>query len=131
MNKDEDITELKKFKNLESIEFSRFTFTELPIEIKKFKNLEEIKLYKCNNLTSLPNWLSKFKKLKKLSIDDCPTLSNIEDIIVQLKGLSKVYTMNYDFKLGFEEEMKQKNPSLTIDSWHGSEDSFEIIEEEK
>ncbi|MBK8820329.1 MAG: hypothetical protein IPN49_15015 [Saprospiraceae bacterium] len=115
----EDISGLSKFKNLTSIKFSRFTFGELPKDIKKFKKLEEINLYECNNLTSLPKWLKKYKNLTELHIIDCKKIGNLEDKIEQHRTLKRVYTMNYHFKPGFETEMKEKNPSLTIDSWHG------------
>jgi hypothetical protein len=115
----EDISELSQFKNLTSVKFSRFTFDNLPKDLKKLKKLEEIKLYKCNNLTSLPKWFVKYTYLTTLNIVECEKISNLEGIIEQLKTLKKVYTMNYHFKTDFENKMKEKNPALTIDAWHG------------
>ena len=130
IKKDEDISSLSKFKNLESIEFYQSSFTELPIAIKKFSKLKNIQLVECDQLKSLPKWLSKLKFLEQLDLSSCKNLKEIELVIPTLKSLKKLNTMNYTLSQNFKDQLKLSNPDLILNDWFGnrSDDDDILIE---
>ncbi len=127
LKKDDDISSLSNFKNLESIEFYKSSFTELPPAIKKLTKLKNIRLYECDQLTSLPKWLSTLKSLEKLDLSSCKNLRDIDLVIPTLKSLKNLNTMNYTMSQNFKDQIKNSNPNLIINDWFGSRSDDEDI----
>jgi hypothetical protein len=127
IKKDDDISSLSKFKNLESIEFYQSSFTELPPSIKKLAKLKNIRLVECDQLKVLPKWLSGLKFIEKLDLSSCKNLKEIEIIIPTLKSLKTLNTMNYTMSQSFKDQLKKSNPNLIINDWFGSRNDDEEI----
>ncbi len=126
----EDITRLKEFKNLRSLEFFDFKFTSLPPVIKKLKYLKALDLTLCRSITALPAWLSDLKSLKFIDIHDCKNLRNIEPVLLKIPQLKAVTTMNYDFDDNFLLKMQKPGAKFKVNNIYGTPlDEGPVIEE--
>lgn len=119
--KDEDMSSLRKFKNLESIQFYQCGFTELPLSAKKLTKLKNLRIVECNQLKRLPKWLSALKFLENLDITSCKKVKEIELIIPSLSSLKTLNTTNYTLSKGFKDEIKKSNPNLIVNDWFWSD----------
>jgi hypothetical protein len=114
IKKDDNISSISKFINLEFIEFKNSVFTELPPDIKKLTELKEIRFFECDQLKSLPKWLSTLKFLEKIDIFNCKNLRDIDLIVPTLKSLKNLSTVNYTMSQSVKDQLKKSNPNLII-----------------
>jgi hypothetical protein len=114
LDKDEEISALSKYKNIENLEFHSFSFSELPKSVKSLEKLEKLAILHCEELISLPSWLSELKNIESLYIVGCPKLKNIEEFIENSPKLKSVLTSDYKFADGFVEKMEIQKPYLKI-----------------
>lgn len=126
----EDLSQLKQFKNLRSLQFFDFKFISLPPVIKKLKSLEALDLTLCRSITALPTWLPELSSLKFIDIIDCKNLRNIEPVLLKLPKLKVVTTMNYDFDDQFIQTMQQPGARFQVNNIYGTSlDEGPVLEE--
>jgi hypothetical protein len=128
----EDLSRLKEFKNLQSLQFFDFNFTSLPPVIKKLKSIKHLDIMLCRSLTSLPLWLKDLPSLEILEIHDCKRIRNIEPVLMQLPRLKQVTTVNYDFDETFSQKMQQPGARFHLNAIYGtSMDEGPVLEDNR
>lgn len=116
----EDLSRLKEFKNLHSLQFYDFNFTTLPPVLKKLKSIKHLDIMLCRSLTSLPLWLKDLPSLKVLEIHDCKRIRNIEPVLMKLPHLKQITTVNYDFDDKFLFKMQQPGAKFQVNNIYGT-----------
>lgn len=126
----EDITRLKEFKNLRTLQFFDFNFTSLPSNIKKLKSLKTFDLTLCRSLTALPAWFPELTSIQFIDIVDCKSIRNIESVLLKLPKLKEVTTMNYDFDDNFLLRMQKPGARFKVNNIYGTSlDEAPMLEE--